>query len=73
MPKDEDWIDERLSNAKKAHSSVTDGAASRMRDLLKNQLGERHLRPMELAKLAEALIADMGAPAGPKVEASHED
>ncbi len=73
VPKDEAWIDERVSKAKKAHPTVTDSTATRMTELLKGQISERQLRATELTKIANDLIADMAEPAPPKVEATHAD
>ena len=73
VPKDEDWIDDRVSKAKQVHPPVTDSAATRMKGLLKGQMSERQLRATELAKIANDLIADVADPAPPKVEESHED
>ncbi len=63
MSKDEDWINKRVSEAKKAHAPVTDGAATRMKELLNGQISERQLRATELADIAKALIVDMASPA----------
>lgn len=69
MPKNEDWIDGRLSEAKKAHPTVTEAVATRIRGLLMGKLTERQVPATELAKIARTLIADMiTAPPKAKVE-----
>lgn len=73
MSKDKDWIDERFEATRKAHPAVTDDAATRMKELLKGQLGEQQLRPKDLAETARLLMADMAAPPAPKTETSYED
>lgn len=73
MSKDKDWIDARFEDARKAYPTVTDDAATRLKELLKGQLSEQQLRPKELAETARVLIADMAAPAAPKTEIDYEN
>ena len=73
MLKDEDWIVDRLGKAKNANKLVTDAVAGRLKELLEGHFNERQLTPKELAKIANALIADMVVSDTPKAEASHED
>ena len=68
MIEKEDWISDRVSAAQKAHATVTEAAATRMKGLLKDQLCERQLRPTELTEAAKQLIADMTALASAKPE-----
>ena len=73
MPKGEEWVDKRVSEAKKAHPAVTDGASDRMKELLRAEISEGHLPPTKLAKIASTLIADMDALVPQKAEVDHED
>jgi hypothetical protein len=73
MSKNKDWIDKRLSEAKKSQPLVTDGVIERMKSLLKNEIGERPLTPKELADIAKELIADMNAPVPPETEERREN
>ena len=73
MSKEEDWIDKRVSTAKKAHSSVTDEVLTRMKGLLKGKISERKLSSTELAETADLLIAGMSVSSSPKPKESHED
>ncbi len=69
----DDWVSKLVEKAQKAHPSVTEAAATRMKELLKGQLSDRQLRSTELTSTAKALISDMSALAIPKAEASNED
>lgn len=58
----------RITEARRSHSLVTEAVSARMEELLKGELSERQLPPLELTKVARALIEDM-VPAPPKAEA----
>mgnify|MGYP001585529363 CR=1 FL=1 len=73
MSSGEDWISIRVEEAQKTHTSVTDSAVTRMKQLLRGPLSERQLKSTELTTTAKALLADMSAPVTPKAEASNED
>lgn len=74
MVKEENWIDRRLSEARKPQqSTVTDAVGIRMTDLLKGKLGAAPLSPNELTETAKALIADMSTPAASEVQSSDEN
>lgn len=73
MSNGDDWIQKRIVEAQKAHPSITDAAATRMKQLLRGQLSERQLRSTELTSTAKKLIADMSIPVSPKVESSNEN
>ena len=73
MSKNEDWIDDRLSQAKQSQPLVTAEVDVRMRNLLNNQLSERALSATEFAETAKELIAKMNVPPQPESEAFHED
>lgn len=63
------WITARIAEVRKRHDSVNKAVASRLEEMLKGQLSERQLSPVELKHIANTLIADMAAPATPKDEA----
>ncbi|MBI3091992.1 MAG: hypothetical protein HYY96_15140 [Candidatus Tectomicrobia bacterium] len=68
MEGEENWISKRVGDAQKAYPTVTDAVAIRMRELIRDELGKRQLRPTDLTELANLLLKDM-APVPPKVEA----
>ena len=73
MSNGDDWIPKRVEEAQRAHPSVTDAAATRIKRLLRGQLSERQLRSTELTSTAKTLIADMSIPVSPKAESSDEN
>lgn len=74
MCSEEDWIDKRLSEARRVRkAAVTDAVAIRMTRLLKGKLGEAPLTAKELAETAKALIADMATPDVPEGQSSDEN
>ena len=66
MSNNDNWIDERLAEAKQIHPLVTDATVTQMKSLLKGPISERPLRPNELADIARALITDMATSILPK-------
>jgi hypothetical protein len=66
MSNGDDWISKRVEEAQRAHPSVTDAAATRMKQLLRGQLSERQLRSIELTSTAKTLISDMSTLPPPK-------
>ena len=74
MCTEQDWIDKRLGEARRAQEpTVTDAVTIRMTDLVKGKLGEMPLTAKELAETAKVLVADMATPVAPEVRSSHED
>ncbi len=68
MPNGVQWATARIAEARKRHASVTEAVSARIAQLLADQLSERQLSPTELAKIANALVADM-IPTPPKTDA----
>ena len=58
------WIKDRITEARKVRSSLTEAASSGMEKLLNGQLSERQLSPAELARVAKALLAAMAPTQG---------
>lgn len=73
MSKNNDWVNDLLSQAKQSQPLVTVDVNERMRSLLNDQLGKRSLTKTDLAETAKELIAKMNVPAKPESEALHED
>ena len=73
MSNDDNWIDERLAEAKQIHPLVTDATVTQMKSLLKGPISERPLRATELVDIATALIADMATSIPPEAQQGHED
>lgn len=69
MSNSDDWISKRVEEAQKKHASVTDATVTRIKQLLRGQLSERHLRSPELTTIAKTLIVDMSILNPPKSEA----
>ena len=59
MSNEIDWIKPRITEARKAHSPVTQAVLARIEKMLSGILSEKQLTPAELAKLAGDLVSDM--------------
>jgi hypothetical protein len=65
MPNDETWIEERLQQAAKTYTFVTDAAVARLKGLLEGEAQERPLTQGELLGTAAQLMQDMVKPVIP--------
>jgi len=57
----DDWIDVRISEAKKNNPSVTEEPIKRISDLLNGFLCERSLSKKELSEIADNFLSDISA------------
>jgi len=67
MSTDDLWITTRITEIKRRNPLVSEAVSVRMGKLINGQLSERPLSPLELAKVADALIEDM-IPTPPKAD-----
>jgi hypothetical protein len=65
MHNDESWIGERLQQCVKTHTSMTDPAVARLKDLLEGEAHERPLTQGELLATGAQLMQDMVKPVAP--------
>jgi hypothetical protein len=72
VSKDDGWIERRLAAAKSDHS-LPDSTAARMRDFLQDEACGRVLRPSELVRIVDELMATMIGSALPPPEKPHEN
>ena len=73
MLKDEAWIATCVTDAHKAHASVTNTAVNRIRDLLGGKLVDRHVPTGELEGIARALLSDVTPPSVTKTGTANAD
>lgn len=73
MVKDKDWVAERVNEARKAHPSVTDSAATRIIELVKGKVMDRQLSTAELQEIAKTLLVDIEPPTSPKTDVTDAD
>ena len=69
MSNEDSWVTTRITEASKRHPLVTEAVSSRMEQLLKAQLSDRHLTTANLKSVAAELIKYM-APVLSKPEAA---
>ena len=57
--KDEEWVARCVNEAHNAHPSVADLAVTSILEVMKGKALDRQLSPVELQKIAKALLADI--------------
>jgi len=70
---DEHWVAKRVTEARKAHPSVRDSAATHVIELLKGKGMDRHLSTVELQEIAKMLLADIAPSAAPNTDVTDAD
>jgi hypothetical protein len=68
MSESQDWINDRIEQARRAYPIVTDQAAERLIGLLENHFADRQIARTEMDEIARRLISDMDTPAFEKDE-----
>ena len=67
MTREQDWVAQRVSEAREGEPLLTEAVAARMEELLRGVASEHTLKPGQLKKTADELLAHMD-PTSPSVE-----